>query len=100
MVLSSTPPLTKLTSEQNAGCAKINTAKSKEILENFNVASYFRQALNLEEDAADGEMEKDVSYTLYIAGSKRHKCPKLRIMIGGEKFSALLDTGCELPVIV
>jgi hypothetical protein len=51
--------------------------------------------LNLEEDAADGEMEKDVSYTLYIAESKRHECSKLKIMIGGEEVSALLDTGCE-----
>ena len=51
------------------------------------------------EDAADGEMEKDVSYTLYIAESKRHECPKLKIMTGGEEVSALLDTGCELSIL-
>jgi hypothetical protein len=56
-------PKPKLTHKQYAGYAKINTFKNKEILENFNVASFFRRALNLE-DAAEGEMEKDVSYTL------------------------------------
>ena len=41
--------------------------------------------MNLEEDAADGEMEKDFSYTLCIAESKRHECPKLKIMIGEKR---------------
>jgi hypothetical protein len=87
-------PKPKLTPEQYAGYAEINISKSKEILENFNVASFFRRALNLEGDAAEGEMEEDISYTLYIAESKRHECPKLKIMIGGAEISALLDTGC------
>ena len=65
-------------------------SKSKEILENFNVASFFGRALNFEED---------VSYTLDIAESKRHECRKLKIMMGGEDVSALLDTGCELMII-
>ena len=30
--------------------------------------------------------------------SKRYECPKLKIMIGGEEVSALLDTGCELSI--
>ena len=51
--------------KQYAGYAEINTSKNKEILEYFNVASFFGRGLYLE--AADGEMEKDVSYTLYIA---------------------------------
>jgi uncharacterized membrane-anchored protein len=88
-------PKPKLRHEQYAGYAEINASKSKEIVEYFNVASFFRRVLNLEEDAADGEMEKDVSYTLYIAECKRHECPKLKIMIGVEEVSALLDTGCE-----
>ena len=92
-------PKPKLTQEQNARYAEINTYENKEILENFKVASFFRWALNLEEDAADGEMEKDVRYTLYIAESKRHECPKLKIMIGGEEVSALLDTRCELSIL-
>jgi hypothetical protein len=77
----------------------MNTSKNKEILENFNIAPFFRRALNLEEDATDGGIKEDVSYTLYIAESKRHECPKLKVMIGGEEISALLDTGCELSII-
>jgi hypothetical protein len=92
-------PRPKLTHKQYAGYAEINTFKNKEILENLNVASFFRCALNLEEGVADSQMEKDVSYTLYIAESKRHECPKLRIRIGGEEVSALLDTGCELSIL-
>ena len=63
-------PKPKLTHKQYAGYAEINTSENKEILENFNVASFFRHALNLEEDGTDDEMEKDVSYMLYIAESK------------------------------
>jgi hypothetical protein len=59
-------PQPKLTHKLYSGYAEINTSEKKEILENFNVASFFRRALNLE-DAADGGMERDVSYTLYIA---------------------------------
>jgi hypothetical protein len=77
----------------------MNTSKNKEILENFNIAPFFRRALNLEDDATDGEIEKGVSYKLYIAESKRHECPKLKIMIGGEEISAMLDTGCELSIL-
>ena len=91
-------PKPKLTHKQYAGYAEINTSKNKEILENFYVSWFFRRALNLE-DAADGEMAKDVSYTLYIAESKRHECPKLKIRIGGEEVSALLNTGCEVSIL-
>jgi len=71
-------PKPKLTREQNAGYAKIIASKSTEILENFDVASFFKYTLNLEEDLAEGEMEKDASYTLYIAESKRHECPQIK----------------------
>jgi len=53
-------PRPKLKHEHYAEYAEINTSTSKEILENFNVASFFRRALNLEEDAADGETGQDV----------------------------------------
>lgn len=88
-------PKPKLTHKQYA---EINISKSKEILENFNVASFFGRALNLEEDPADDEME-DVGYTLDIAENKRHECRKLKIMVGGEEVLALLDTGCELMIL-
>jgi hypothetical protein len=33
---------------------------------------------------------------LYIAESRRHGCPKLKIEIAGEEIQALIDTGCEM----
>jgi len=84
-------PKPKPTHEQNSRYAKINTAKIKETLENVDVKSFFRHVLNSEEDAADVELDKAVSYMLYIAESKRHECPKLKIILGGEDISALLD---------
>ena len=92
-------PKPKLTREQNAGYAKIIASKSTEILENFDVASFFKYTLNLEEYVAGSEMEKDAGCTLYIAESKRHECPRLKIVTGGEEVSALLDTGCDLSIL-
>ena len=89
----------KPTYEQNAGYAKINSSNNTGDFEKFNVASFFKNTLNLEEDVVGGEMEKDATYTLYIAESKRQECPKLKIMIGREEVSALLDTGCELSIL-
>ena len=89
----------KPTYEQNAGYAKINFSNNTGDFEKFNVASFFKNTLNLEEDVVGGEMEKDATYTLYIAESKRQECPKLKIMIGGEEVSALLDTGCEVSIL-
>jgi hypothetical protein len=97
--ITTSVPKPKLTHEQYAGYAEMNTSKNKDILENFNVAPFFRRALNLEEDAADGKIEEDVSYTLYSAESKRHEWPKFKIMIGAEEISALLDTECELSIL-
>jgi hypothetical protein len=92
-------PKPKLAHEQCAAYAEINTSKCKEIIENFHVEPFFRRAQNLEEDAAGGEMGKTVSYTLYIAESKKRDCPKLTITISREEVSALLDTGCELSIL-
>ena len=92
-------PRPKLKHEHYAEYVEINTSTSKEILETFNVASFFRRALNLEEDAAVGERGQEVGYALYIAGSKRYQCPKLKVMICGEKILAFLDTGFELSIL-
>lgn len=55
---------------------------------------------NLEEDAANAEIEKEFRYTLHIAQSKRHECPKLKITVGGEEVSALLtqDVKCQFQM--
>jgi len=93
-------PKPKHTHEQNSGYAEINTEIFKEFLENFNVSSFFRHTLNLEEeeDPEKFEMNKEVSYTLYFAESKRHECLKLKIMIGVKDTWAMLDTGCEMSI--
>jgi hypothetical protein len=43
------------------------------------------------------EVTDNISYTLYIADSRRHECPKLQIKIA-EKIQALIDTGCEMSI--
>jgi hypothetical protein len=70
--ITTSVPKPKLTHEQYADYAEINISKNKGILESFNVAPFFRRALNLKKDVTDGETEKGISYTLYIAESKRH----------------------------
>jgi predicted aspartyl protease len=47
----------------------------------------------------NNEQDREVSYTLYIAESGRHDCPRLNIRIGDEEIAALLDTGCEMSII-
>jgi hypothetical protein len=92
-------PKPKPTHEQNAGYAKISITKIKEILENFDVTSFFKRALTLEVDAATVEPDKAVSYTLCTAESKRNECPKLKIVFEGDNISALLDKGCEMSIL-
>lgn len=99
-VITTSLPKPNLTHEQSAGYAEINTDKIKEILENFNILLCFRHTLNLEgEEAANIELEKEVGYMFYNAESKRPECLKLKIMIGGEEISALLDTRCEISIL-
>jgi hypothetical protein len=64
-------PKPKFTPKQDAGYTEMNTSKDEGVSENLNVASFFRRAPNLEVDAADSDMLKDISYTLYIAESKK-----------------------------
>jgi hypothetical protein len=92
-------PKSNLTHEKSAGYVETNTGEIKEIIENFDVASFFRHTRDLEEEAPNAELDKEFSYTLYITESKRHECPKLKIMIGGEEILALLDTGCEMTIL-
>jgi len=51
-------PRPKLKHEHYAEYSEINTSTSKEILENFKVASFFRRALNLEEDGQTAKQDK------------------------------------------
>ena len=52
-----------------------------------------------EEEVENLDVTDNISYTLYIAESRRQKCPKLRIKIAGEEIEALVDTGCEMSIL-
>jgi hypothetical protein len=61
-------PKPKRTHEQNARYAETNIAKFKETSENFNVGSFFRRTLSLEEGGpANFEQDKAVGCTFYFA---------------------------------
>ena len=45
------------------------------------------------------EVTNNIRYTLYIAESRRHECPKLQIKIAGKETQALIDTGCEKSIL-
>jgi len=55
--------------------------------------------VTVNEGERDNEVTDNISYTLYIAESRRHECPKLQIKIPGEEIQALIDTGCEMSIL-
>jgi hypothetical protein len=61
------------THETDAGYSLRNINKIKDITERFNLAIFFRQTQDLEELTTNSNLDKGVSYTLYIAESKRHE---------------------------
>ena len=72
--------------------------KIRHLIENFNVGKFFETTTS-EREGSDFEVIDNISYTLYIAKSRRHECPKLRIKIAGEEIEALIDTGCEMSIL-
>jgi hypothetical protein len=52
-----------------------------------------------EREGENYEVADNISYTLYIAESRRHDTPKLQIKITGEEIQALIDTGCEMSIL-
>jgi len=50
--------------------------------------------LNPEE--GDLKLSDESRYTLFIAEDKLQECPKLKVTIGNEEITAILDTGSEL----
>ena len=71
-------------SERNADP---NMNEIRHLIENFNIGKFYEISAN------EGEVENldvtDISYTLYIAESRRQECPKLRIKIAGEEIEGL-----------
>jgi siroheme synthase (precorrin-2 oxidase/ferrochelatase) len=72
-------------------CA-VNNEDSKTLVENFNETKIFEK-LSSEED--DLELIDEIWYTLFIAEDKLQECPNLKVAIGNEKITSILDTGCE-----
>ena len=75
-----------------------NFNKIQHLTENFNIGKFYKLTPN-EGEGYNFEVTDNISYTLYIAESRRHECPKLQIKIAGEEIQALVDTGCELSIL-
>jgi len=78
--------------------ADLNLSKIRQQIENFNIGKFYELAVN-EGETDNYKVTDNVSYTLYIAESRRHECPKLQIKIAGEEIQALIDTGCEMSIL-
>ena len=92
-VLKPNPASRKI--EENADS---NLNKIQHLIENFNIEKFYELTPN-EGEGYNFEVTENISYTLYIAESRRHECPKLQIKIAGEEIKALVDTGCELSIL-
>ena len=73
-------------------CA-VNNENSETLAENFNVSCIFEQLASEEDDL---ELTDEGWYTLFIAEDKLQECPKVKVTIGTEEITSILDTGCEL----
>jgi hypothetical protein len=73
-------------------CA-VTDEDSKDLTEKFNVPRIF-EILNSEE--GDLKLSDERKYALFIAEDKLQECPKVKVTIGNEEITAILDTGCEL----
>jgi hypothetical protein len=77
----------------------LNLNKTRHLIENFNVRKFYELTANEEERERQCEITDDISYTLYIAESRRHECPTLKIKIAEEEIPALIDTGCKMSIL-
>jgi hypothetical protein len=72
-----------------------NLNKTRHLRENFNVRRFYELTAN-EEEKVNYEITDDISYTLYIAESRRHGCPKLKIRIAEKEIEILTqDVRCQ-----
>jgi hypothetical protein len=59
--------------------------------------SIFFEQLAFEVD--DLELIAEGWHTLFIAGDKLQECPKVKVNIGNEEITSILDTGCEFCIM-
>ena len=69
-----------------------NLSNIRHQTENFNIGKFYELTAN-EGEGDNFDVTDSISYTLYIAESRRHECPKLRIKITGEEVEALIRHG-------
>ena len=71
-----------------------------ELVEAFEFRKFFEvTTVDISEESADNTETDDISYTLYIAESRRHEYPRLLIKILDQEIFVLIDTGCELSIM-
>jgi hypothetical protein len=75
---------------------EVENEDSKTLVEKFNVSKFFEQLVSEEDDL---EQTDEGWYTLFIAEDKLQECPKVKVTIGSEEITSILDTGCELCLI-
>ena len=71
----------------------VDNKDSKALVENFNMSEFFEQLASEEDDL---EQSDEGWYSLFIAQDKLQECPKVKVAIGNEEITSILDTGCEL----
>jgi predicted aspartyl protease len=77
---------------------ELKLSKIQQQIDNFDIGKFYELTVN-EGDTDNYEVTDNISYTLYIAESRRHESPKLQIKIAGEEIQALIDTGCEMSIL-
>jgi len=71
-----------------------------ELVKTFKFEKFFElTTVNISGESTDNTATDDISYTLYIAENRRHKCPKLLIKILDREIFVLIDTVCELSIM-
>jgi hypothetical protein len=75
-----------------------NLNKTLHLTDKFNVRKFYELTVN-EEEKDYYEITDDINYTLYIAESRRHECPKPKIKITEEEIQVLIDTECKMSIL-
>jgi len=71
------------------------------LLKHLNLGIFFvLTTVNIREELVDIAVTDDINYNLCIAANRRHKCPRLLIRILDQEIFALIDTGCELSIMI
>ena len=71
----------------------VDNKDGKALVENFNMSEFFEQLASEKDDLKQSD---EGWYSLFIAEDKLQECPKVKVAIGNEEITSILDTGCEL----